>query len=46
MNRQPKLPGFSPASLTGDSRLYASEKPSVDGKANEMGGLGKCWKRS
>lgn len=29
----PKLPRFSPAPLTGDSRLYASEKPSVDGKS-------------
>lgn len=44
--RQPKLPRFSPAPLTGDSCLYAPEESSVDCKAEEMGGLGKCWKRS
>ncbi|MFI2781455.1 hypothetical protein [Streptomyces sp. ALB3] len=36
-----KLPGFSPAPSTGGSRR-APQEPSVDGKAEEMGGLGKC----
>ncbi|MFE3660093.1 hypothetical protein [Streptomyces sp. NPDC059165] len=44
--RRPKLPRFSPAPLTRDSCLYAPEKSSMDCKAEEMGGLGKCWKRS
>ena len=44
--RRPILPRFSPAPLTGDSCLYAPEKYSVDCKAEEMGGLGKCWKKS
>ncbi|MFF4170707.1 hypothetical protein [Streptomyces sp. NPDC001744] len=42
----PKLSSFSPALLSCDSCLYAPEKPSADCKVEEMGGLGKCWKRS
>ncbi|MYR76264.1 hypothetical protein GTW49_29180 [Streptomyces sp. SID4925] len=33
--RRPVIPG-----------LYAREKPSVDCRAEKMGGLGKCWKKS
>ncbi|MFI9002205.1 tyrosine-type recombinase/integrase [Streptomyces sp. NPDC053541] len=43
---QPKLPRFSPALSTRVPGLYAPEKPSVDCKVEEMGGLGKCCKRS
>lgn len=32
--------------MTGDSYLYAPERSSVDCKDEEMGGLGKCWKKS
>ncbi len=39
-------PEFSPIPSTGDSCRCAPEKSSVDCKAEEMGGLGKCWKRS
>lgn len=42
----PKLPGFSPVLLTPAPGLYALKKSSVDCKVEEMGGLGKCWKRS
>ncbi|MFF9199482.1 hypothetical protein ACF09L_30180 [Streptomyces sp. NPDC014779] len=42
---QPKLPRFSPALSTRVPGLYAPEKPSVDYKAEEMGGLGQCCKR-
>ncbi|MFC8624390.1 hypothetical protein [Streptomyces anulatus] len=44
--RWPKLPRSSPASSTGDSRLRTPQEPSVDGEAEEMGGLGKCCKKS
>lgn len=40
--RRPKLPRFSPASLTGDPCPYAPEEPFVDCKDEEMGGLGQC----
>nr|WP_239475466.1 hypothetical protein [Streptomyces sp. CS131] len=43
---RPKLPRFSPAPSTGDSRLCARRQPSVDCKAEKMGGLGKCCKKS
>ncbi|MFD3534891.1 hypothetical protein [Streptomyces sp. NPDC058664] len=39
---RPKLPRFSPAPSTGDSCLCAPKESSVDCKAEEMGGLGKC----
>ncbi|WP_435811289.1 hypothetical protein [Streptomyces termitum] len=39
---RPRLLGFSPALLSRDPCLYASEKTSVDNKVEEMGGLGKC----
>lgn len=42
---RPKLPRFSPAQSTGDSRLCAPERLSVDCKAEKMGDLGKCWKK-
>lgn len=41
-----KLPRFSPELLTGDPCLYIPERLSMDCKAEEMGGLGKCWKKS
>ncbi len=44
--RQSKLPRFCPASSTGDSRFCTPQRPSVDCKAEEMGGLGKCCKKS
>ncbi|GAA2508159.1 hypothetical protein GCM10010393_46220 [Streptomyces gobitricini] len=44
------LPAGTPRILPGvvdrGPRLCAPTKPSVDGKAEEMGGLEKCWKRS
>ncbi|MFF8444107.1 hypothetical protein ACF07U_24970 [Streptomyces californicus] len=43
---RPRLPGFSPALLSRDLCLYASEKSSADCKVEEMGGLGKCCERS
>ncbi len=43
---RPRLPRFSPALSTRVPGLYAPEKSSVDWKVEEMGDLGKCWKRS
>lgn len=39
-------PRFSPTPPTGASRFYAAKAPSMNCKAEEMGGLGKCCKRS
>ncbi|WP_432127306.1 hypothetical protein [Streptomyces sp. bgisy082] len=41
-----KLPGFSPASPTAILTRCTLMKMSVECKDEEMGGLGKCWKRS
>lgn len=41
-----KLPGFSPALSTGGPCPCTPEESSVDCKAEEMGGLRKCCKRS
>ncbi len=43
---RPKLPSFSPVLSTPVPGLCAPAKPFVDCKVEEMGGLGKCWKRS
>lgn len=41
-----ETPRFSPELSTGDPCLYIPERLSMDCKAEEMGGLGKCWKKS
>lgn len=41
-----ETPQILPAPSAGDSCRYALEQSSVDRKAEEMGGLGKCWKKS